>query len=141
MGEDMPAIGESSKVKSMLEMLNIAKVLALVIGILGFLLAAWAAWPLIYSVWSSLFGAVYWIVAAVINLMAYMRMDEFIGMVKSRRYQEFYDILVTWMVLTLIFGVIVGILLLIVFIEINDIKTSSEFSQSPPQQTPPPPPQ
>jgi len=139
MGEGVPAIGESSKVKSMLELLNIAKVLALVMGILGFLLAAWAAWPLIYGIWSSLFGAVYWIIAAIINLMAYMRMDEFTGMVKERRYSEFYDILITWMVLTLVFGVIVGVLLLIVFIQVNELKTSSEFSSSP--QTPPPPPQ
>ncbi len=133
----MPVIGESSKVKSMLELLNIAKILALVMGILGFLLAAGAAWPLVYGTWSSLFGAIYWIIAAIINLMAYMRMDEFVGMVKERRYSEFYDILITWMVLTLVFGVIVGVLLLIVFIEVNELKTSPEFS-TPPQAPPPP---
>ncbi len=133
----MPVIGESSKVKSMLELLNIAKVLALVMGILGFLLAAGAAWPLVYGAWSSLFGAIYWIIAAIINLMAYMRMDEFVGMVKERRYSEFYDILITWMVLTLVYGLIVGVLLLIVFIEVNELKTSSEFS-TPPQAPPPP---
>ncbi len=135
-GEE-PVIGESSKVRSILDVLNVAKILALVIGILGFLLAAWSAWPLVYGIWTGIIGALYWIVSAVINLMVYTKFDEFVGMVKDRRYQEFYDLLLVWMVLTLIFGVIVGILLLIVYIQLGELKTSLGYSQY--ANAPPPP--
>lgn len=132
-----PYIGESSKVRSILDLLNVAKILALVIGIVGFLLAAWAAWPIIYRVWGGIPGAVYWITSAIINLLAYMKFDEFVGMVNERRYQALYDLMVVWMVLTLIFGVIVGILLLIVYIQLGELKNAGAYSQQGTLQPPP----
>ncbi len=132
-----PAIGESSKVNTILDLLNIAKILALVIGILGFLLAAWSAWPIIYGYWGSIIGALYWVVSAVINLMLYMRMDEFSSMVKSRRYAELHDVVLIWMVLGLIFGFIVGILLLIVFLQLEELKKAVSYPSSYPPQSPP----
>jgi len=132
-----PAIGESSKVKSILDLLNIAKILALVFGILGFLIAAWSAWPVIYGYWGSIIGGLYWIVAAVINLMLYMRMDEFSSMVKARRYVELHDTILIWMVLGLIFGFIVGLLLLIVFIQLDELKKAVAYPPTYPPQSPP----
>jgi len=132
-----PAIGESSKVNSILELLNIAKILALVFGILGFIIAAWSAWPVIYGYWGSIIGGLYWIAAAIINLMLYMRMDEFSSMVKTRRYVELHDSILIWMVLGLIFGFIVGLLLLIVFIQLEELKKAVSYPSAYPPQSPP----
>ncbi len=132
-----PYIGESSKVRSILDLFNVSKILALVIGIVGFLLAAWAAWPIIYGIWGGIPGGIYWIVSAIINLMAYMKFDEFVGMLNERRYQALYDLLVVWIVLTLIFGVVVGILLLIAYIQLGELKNVGAYSQQSTLQPPP----
>ena len=128
-----PSIGESSKVRSIMEILNISKILALVIGILGFALAAW------YLIWLAIIPGAYWILTGIINLLLYMRHEEFMGLIRGRRYQELKDTMLVWMVLGIIFGFIVGILLLIVYIQVEDLLTSRSYMPPPAPPAPPPP--
>ena len=132
-----PAIGESSKVRTILDILHIAKILALIIAILLLVAAAW------YGFTFNIFGAIYSVAAAVINLLLYMRMDEYASMVNNRRYGELRDNILIWAILAIIFGVIVGILLLIVYIELEEIEKNVRYAQNTPntyRQPPPPPP-
>ena len=126
-----PAIGESGKVKSIMDLLNISKILALIIGILGFALGAW------YLVWFDVIPGAYWIITAIINLLLYMRAEDFVRLVRGRRYQEFKDTILIWMVLGIIFGFIVGLLLLLVYIQLDELIGSAPYA--PPPAAPPPP--
>ena len=121
-----PRIGESGKVKSILEMLNLGKTLALVMGIISLLGAAW------YGFTFSFFGAGYWVVSAVINLMAYTRVDEWINMVKSREYGRAKDELLVWMILTIIFGLIAGVFFLIAYIYLEELPRENVPAEIPP---------
>jgi len=120
-------IGESGKVKEILEMLNFGKIFALVMGIVSILMAAYYGFTL------SFFMVGYSVVSAVINLMAYMRIDDYVSAVKSREYARIKDDLMLWMVLTLVFGVIAGIFLLIAFINLDELsRVSTQESTIPP---------
>ncbi len=129
-----PGIGESGKVRSILDLLNIAKILALVIGIIGFVYAG------VEGVWLNIGGIIYGVAMGILNIMVYMRMDEFVGYVNSRRYKELKDNILIWAILTIIFGVIVGILLIIVYVQLDEL---IRVPQYPPPATgtqlPPPP--
>jgi len=129
-----PAIGESSKVRTSLDLLRISKILALVIGILSFVGAAWNGIMLSWG-W-----ALYGVASGIINLLIYLRIDEFTNMISGRRYGELRDMLLIWAVLGIIFGVIVGILLIIVYIQVEVLHRTTGFVQQPVQQIPPPPP-
>jgi len=129
-----PAIGESSKVRTSLDLLRISKILALVIGILSFVGAAWNGIMLSWG-W-----ALYGVASGIINLLIYLRIDEFTNMISGRRYGELRDMLLIWAVLGIIFGVIVGILLIIVYIQVEELHRTTGFVQQPVQQIPPPPP-
>ncbi len=129
-----PAIGESSKVRTVLDLLHISKILALIIGILLLIAAAW------YGFTFSILAAIYSVAAAVINLLLYMRMDEFTALVNNRRYPELRDRILIWAILGIIFGVIVGILLIIVYVELDELQRSTMYQQPPPTAPPPPPP-
>ncbi len=132
-------IGESGKVKSILEMLDLAKILSLIVGIVALLLAAWYGF-----IWS-FFSAGYWIVAAVINLIAHTKMDEYTSMVKSREYSRAKDEIMMWMILTIIFGFLTGVFLLIAYIYLDELPKetapvpSPEQPGQPPSELPPPP--
>jgi len=129
-----PAIGESSKVRTSLDLLRISKILALVIGILSFVGAAWNGIMLSWG-W-----ALYGVASGIINLLIYLRIDEFTNMISGRRYGELRDMLLIWAVLGIIFGVIVGILLIIVYIQVEELQRTTGFVQQHVQQIPPPPP-
>lgn len=122
-----PAIGESSKVRTILDLLQISKILALVLGILFLLSAVW------YGFIGHIEMTIYLVASGIVNLLLYIKMDEFIGMVKNRRYGELRDNILIWGVLTIIFGVIVGILLIVVYVELDELEKSLMY-QAPPSQ-------
>ncbi len=128
---------EGPKKDYMLEILNVGRIVALVMGVLSIIIAAWSAWPVIYGYIINVIGVVYWIIAALINLMAYYKIEIFINMLNAEDYGTLHEVLLAWVVLTLIFGVIVGIFLLLVFIELSKSSWRHGSSQYPP----PPPPQ
>jgi len=128
-----PAIGESSKVRTILDLLRISKILSLVLGILFLLAAVW------YGFTGSIGAAIYLVASGIVNLLLYMKMDEFTGMVNSRRYGELRDNILIWGVLSIIFGVIVGILLIVVHVELDELEKSLMHQQAVPSSKPGPP--
>ena len=144
-----PYIGESSKVRSALDMLNITKILALLIGIIGFLVALW--YGLMFMLWyggpPAIIGVIYWIITGIVNLILFIRIPEYDIMIRSRRYPEAKDDMIAWGVITLIFGVLAGLLIiLIVFLYLEELinmhsygQSPTQYPQQPPSQYPPPP--
>ncbi len=138
-----PYIGESSKIRSVLDMLNITKILALIIGIVGFLIALGEG--LSYALWfgwiPALIGAIYGILMGIINLLIYMRIPEYDAMIRARRYSDAKNEMLVWGVLGLIFGFVAGLLLLlVVFMYLEDLERVSMYpQQQPPGYYPPPP--
>jgi len=129
---------EGPKKDYMLEILNVGRIVALVMGVLSIIIAAWSAWPVIYGYLINVIGVIYWIIAALINFIAYYKIEAFINMLTAEDYENLHETLLAWVVLTLIFGVMVGIFLLLVFIELSKSSWSYRNSQYSP---PPPPPQ
>ncbi len=125
-----PGVGESSKVHDVLQFLDIAKILALVIGIVGFLYAAWDA----LAFWFP--GMAYGIIVGIFNLIAYTKMDRFIEMVKYRRYYEAREEIKVWMIMLILFGLVVGVLLLLCYMHLDEL--ASRSPQPPPAYPPPP---
>ncbi len=132
-----PAIGESSKLRSALDLLNISKILALIIGILGFLMAAWTGFSIALGYVFSIPWAVYYVTIGIVNLLIYTKIPEYDTMIRGRRYAQAKDEMLMWAVLGIIFGFVVGLLLiLVIFMYLEDLVRSSGASQ-----VPPPPPQ
>ncbi len=131
-----PGIGESSKLRSTLDLLNIAKILALVIGILLFLVALWYGVTIIWAGFFAIPWAGYYVISGIINLLIYTKIPEFEAMIRGRRYAEAKDTMMMWAILGLIFGFIVGlILIIVVFVNLEDLQHREGYAQAPP---PPP---
>ena len=138
-----PQIGESSKVRSTLDLLNLTKMLALIIGIVSFLIALWQAIDMI--VWMYVYAAIwaiYWIISGVVNFMVYSKIPTYDSMIRARRYTEAKQDMMTWAIVALIFGVVAGILLLIIiFVNLEELERMHPYAPqypSPPQAPPPP---
>ncbi len=131
-----PGIGESGKLKSTLDLLNIAKILALVIGILLFLFAAWEGlWIALGNIFAIPWVG-YYVFAGIINLLIYTKIPEFEALIKGRRYSEAKDAMLLWAILGIIFGFIVGLILIIVaLINLEDLQHREGYVNAPP---PPP---
>ncbi len=131
-----PSIGESGKLRSALDLLNIAKILALIVGIFSFLGAAWSGVSIAYGDYSVIFWVGYYVISGIINLLLYSRIPEYENLVRSRRYSEAKDDMITWSVLGVVFGFLAGLILLIViFMYLEELERGAPAYQ-PPQ--PPP---
>ena len=114
-GPMQPGIGEASKVRSALDLLNITKILALIIGILGFIGAAWNGFVMVaIGDFLSVPWVGYYIIAGIINLLIYTKIPEFDGLIRARRYGEAKDAMMIWAILGVIFGFLAGLLMLLV---------------------------
>ena len=136
-----PGIGESSKVRSALDLLNITKILALIIGILGFIAAAWDGFVMVaYGDFLSVPWVGYYIITGIIDLLIYTKIPEFDSLIRSRRYGEAKDTMMIWAVLGVIFGFLAGLLmLLIIFMYLEELEHGAgNYSNPPPPQQPPP---
>ncbi len=129
-----PAIGESGKLRSALDLLNITKILALVIGIISFLLAAWNGIDLAFGWFLSLPSVIYYVISGIINLLIYTKIPEYDAQIRGRRYVEAKDQMLVWAVLGIIFGFLAGLLLLLViFLYLEDmIRASGRYNAPPP---------
>ena len=131
-----PYIGESSKVRSALDLLNITKIFALIIGIIGFLSALWDG--IVFMVWWGGAGAIFWatygIITGILNLLLFNRIPQYSAMISSKRYAEIKEDMLLWGILTLIFGVIAGLLLiLVIFLYLEELINIPSYGQPPAQ--------
>ncbi|NPA74750.1 MAG: hypothetical protein GXO25_01545 [Euryarchaeota archaeon] len=129
-----PRIGESTKLRSALDLLNIAKILALIIGIIGFLAAAWNGIFVILGDIFSIPWVGYYVVVGVINLILYTKIPEFDSQIRARRYSEAREEMLIWAVMGIIFGFIVGlILILVIFMYLEELERGNQGYVPPPQ--------
>jgi hypothetical protein len=137
---------EATSIKSML---NIAGILALLIGLVFVLIAVWQIW--LYVTWVDV---TYWyyvpdwrtgyliafiivIVMAVISFIIFMQTRTISAMVDQRQYQQAKSKTLIWTVLGFIFGgIIVGILFLIAYLKYDDLIRWGQPGQAPPQPYP-----
>ncbi len=127
-----PMIGESTKLRNALDLLNITKIIALIVGIIGFLMAAWTGFDM--AVFGDILGLPwvgYYVVTGIVNLIIYTKIPEYENLVRSRRYGEAKEDSMLWAVLGVVFGAITGILLLLViFMYLEELERTP---YSPPQ--------
>ncbi len=127
-----PAIGESDKLRSALDLLNITKILALIIGIVGFLAAAWSGFDVALGDYFAIPWVGYYVITGIINLLIYTKIPEYDSLVRSRRYGEAKEEMLMWSVLGIIFGFLAGLLLiLVIFMYLEELERTPYTAQPP----------
>lgn len=131
------------------QLLTVGRILALVISVLAIVgivlevLSILAIQSLLGFVPGFDFvGPVYWAIAAIVNFVAYRELAGSLDRLNAGQYAAAREPLLLWALLTLIFGVLVGIILLIAYVKLEDvIRGAAPWSQPapPPMGAAPPP--
>lgn len=140
-------------------MLHIVRILCLIFGIL-ILLAGLAYFALIYFAWAAcssvagycaysgalvdfLLGPIYILITGVILFIIWTQMKSIEAKVDAQDYEGAKAQTLIWMILGFIFGIIIGVILLIAYIKYDPVitwKRSGGGGMSPPGFAPQPPP-
>jgi hypothetical protein len=126
---------EAQTIKSML---HIARILAIILGILvligGLIYAAWVAY--LSSVCSTFIGfdpycgaaitgalisAIYLVIWGVVAIIVYIQMKSIEAKVNARQYEAAKSQTLIWMILGFIFGIILGVILLIAYLKFDPL--------------------
>lgn len=120
----------------------LAIVLALLAGVLFLVSAAFFLIRIAFGVLSSPVGAVYWLIAAVVNYLIWKELPSFQALAAQRQYGTLKDRVLIWAILGLVFFLIEGILLLLVFIKLETTPVSAAPAAAAPDSpaSPPSPP-
>ncbi|MGP8109280.1 MAG: hypothetical protein ACLQD9_01010 [Thermoplasmata archaeon] len=165
-GPGMPAM-EPPEAQSIKSMLHIARILAIIFGVLvllaGIAYAAWIAYlSTICSTYvgidpycggallGALIPAIWLVIGGVVALLVYMQMKSIEEKVNAHQYEAAKSQTLVWMIIGFIFGILLGIILLIAYIKFDPLITWQRNSAggaatswpSPPMggAVPPPPP-
>ncbi|HTP54977.1 MAG TPA: zinc ribbon domain-containing protein [Thermoplasmata archaeon] len=128
---------EAQTIKSML---HIARILAIVLGVIvllgGLAYAAWIAY--LSSVCSTYIGfdpycgaaitaallpAIYLVLWGIVAIVVYMQMKSIESKVNSHQYESAKSQTLIWMILGFIFGIILGVILLIAYLKFDPLIT------------------
>ncbi|HZY71170.1 MAG TPA: hypothetical protein VFF67_09375 [Thermoplasmata archaeon] len=130
------------------QLLTVGRILALVVAILSVVaivlevLSILSAQTVLGYVPGFFFvGPAYWAIAAIINFFAYRELGTSLERLNAGQYAAAREPLMLWAVLTLIFGVLIGIILLVAYVKLEDvIRGAVPWSQPtpPPMAAPPP---
>jgi hypothetical protein len=126
---------EPPEVQSIKSMLHIAKLLAIILGILvllggiaygatvAFLSTDCSGYPSYCgsAVAGALVGAVYLVIIGVVALIVYLQMNSIEAKVNEHQYEAAKSQTLIWVVLGLIFGVILGVILLIAWLKFDPL--------------------
>jgi hypothetical protein len=126
---------EPPEVQSIKSMLHIAKILAIILGILVLLggiayVATIAFLSSNCSVYGNycgsafagaLIGAIYLVIIGVVAIIVYMQMNSIETKVNEHQYEAAKSQTLIWMILGFIFGIILGIILLIAWIKFDPL--------------------
>gem|GEM_PF-349455 len=130
-----PMAAEPPEVQSIKSMLHLAKLLAIIVGIL-FLLGgiAYAAFLAFAStvcsgydaycggaVIGALIGAIWIVIGGVVAIIVYMQMNSIEAKVNDHQYEAAKSQTLIWMVLGFIFGILLGIILLIAWLKFDPV--------------------
>jgi len=132
-----PMAPEPAEAQSIRSMLHIARILAIIVGIIALLggiayVAAVAYLSTICSTYSgdpycggaiagALIGAIWIVIAGVIAIVVYMQMKSIEAKVNAHQYEAAKSQTLIWMILGFIFGIILGIILLIAYIKFDPL--------------------
>lgn len=132
-----PMQNEPPEVQSIKSMLHIARILALIFGILILLggIAYLAVVAYYYSVCSTLavdaycgsaftgalVGAIWLVVGGVVAFLVWTQMKSIEAKVDAHQYEAAKSQTLIWMILGFIFGIILGIILLIAYIKFDPV--------------------
>jgi len=136
-GYQMPSMMavEPPEVLSIKTMLHIAKILAIILGVLVLLGGiAYAATIAFLStncsaygnycgsaVAGALIGAIYLVIAGVVAIIVYMQMNSIETKVNEHQYEAAKSQTLVWMIIGFIFGIILGIILLIAWLKFDPL--------------------
>ncbi|MCI4319269.1 MAG: hypothetical protein L3K23_03940 [Thermoplasmata archaeon] len=110
-------------------LLSVGRILALVIAVLG--IVALALNALAAAAFSATFGYYsagyfvgfgYYGIMIVVNLLAFFQLGPMLTQFEQGQYVGLRERMVIWAILTLIFGVLVGILLLIAYVKLEEVQ-------------------
>jgi len=132
-----PSAPEPAEVQSIRTMLHIARILAIIVGILALLggIAYVAAVAYLSSLCSSsgggaycgnafagaIIGAIYIVIWGVVAIVVYLQMRSIEGKVNAHQYEAAKSQTLIWMILGFIFGIILGIILLIAYLKFDPV--------------------
>ncbi|MCI4347014.1 MAG: hypothetical protein L3J97_00130 [Thermoplasmata archaeon] len=130
--------GGSPDISLTRQLLSVGRILALVLFIVGIIAialtalqaaafaATWGYYPTAY------FGGFgYYAIMVVVNLIAYIQLGPMLAQFEQGQYAAIRERILIWAILTLIFGVLVGILLLIAYVKLEEIGRSAAPSMIP----------
>ena len=135
----MPTM-EPPEAQSIKSMLHIARILAIIFGVLvllgGIAYAAWIAYlSTICSTYvgfdpycggallGALIPAIWLVIGGVVALLVYMQMKSIEEKVNAHQYEAAKSQTLVWMIIGFIFGILLGIILLIAFIKFDPLIT------------------
>ena len=134
-----PMAPEPAEAQSIRSMLHIARILAIIVGILALLggiayVAAIAYLSTICSTYSgdpycggaiagALIGAIWIVIAGVIAIIVYMQMKSIEAKVNDHQYEAAKSQTLIWVVLGFIFGILLGVILLIAWLKFDPVIT------------------
>ncbi|MGC8727108.1 MAG: hypothetical protein ACP5RG_03780 [Thermoplasmata archaeon] len=113
----IPPFMEPPEKETIKSMVNIAAIIALVIGILELIMAIFT------------FGIT--IIFAIFSLLVYYESKQIIKLLDQRQYSQAKSKTLVWMIVGFIFSfIVVGILLLVAYLKFDDLISKSQFQMT-----------
>jgi type III secretory pathway component EscU len=113
----VPPFMEPPEKETIKSMVNIAAIIALIIGILELIMA--------------IFTLGLTIILAIFSLLVYYESKQIIKLLDQRQYTEAKSKTLVWMIVGFIFSfIVVGILLLVAYLKFDDLISKSQFQMT-----------
>ncbi len=77
-------------------------------------------------------GAVYWLLTALVNFLLWKEYPKFEALASQRQFAELRERLLLWIVLGILFFLIEGIVLLLVYLKLDEIQAAAAGGPAPP---------
>ena len=111
---------EDPTIRSLFDLARpLALVLALIAGLLFLVSAVFFVIRTAFGVFSSPFGAVYWLITAIVNYLIWKELPALQSLAAQRQYAALKERMLLWAILGVIFFLIEGVLLLLVYVKIE----------------------
>jgi hypothetical protein len=137
-----PAAMEPPEAQSIKSMLHIARILAIIFGIIILLAGlAYAAFLFAVGLGFLAFFAILLIIWGVVDFVIYVQLKEIESIVNQRRYEQAKSKTLIWMIIGFIIGgILIGILLLIAYLKFDPLITwqRGQTGAAPTYAAPPP---
>ncbi len=113
----VPPFMEPPEKETIKSMVNIAAIIALIIGILELIMA--------------IFTLGFTIILAIFSLLVYYESKQIIKLLDQRQYSQAKSKTLVWMIVGFIFSfIVVGILLLVAYLKFDDLISKSQFQMT-----------